>query len=146
MRIVLAAMLVVGCDDAKPVKRNAAPVTPSAADVPLAAPAGPPLEVTGGQLFNDYANDVSAADAKYLHRHLRVHCIVGKGHGSRTLDIEAANGTSHVEAWFPEGSEKVLRSLKHYDEVFLLCIGGGMADVPWLTDCSLDRVVETVPR
>lgn len=139
--MVVVAVIVGGCDDTKPDHAAAKPVkieAPAAASVPV----GPPIEVTGGKLFEDYAKNRDAADALYLHKPLRVHCIVGSGHGSTSLDIEAAGGASHIEAWFPEGSASVLRSLKHYDEVFLRCTGGGMTDVPWLNDCSLERVVK----
>jgi hypothetical protein len=81
------------------------------------------------------------ADAKYLHKILRVHCVVGEKHGTPYLEIMARGGRAHIAAWFTDESASAMRQLRPYQDIFIRCRGGGMADVPQLRDCVLEQVV-----
>lgn len=153
MRTTVATLaLSAACGGQKDTKNEPAgsaatvvtPTAPEAAKPPTPvapAPAGPPVDVTGRQLYEDYKGNPDDADAKYLHKMLRVHCIVGGSHGTTYLEIEVASGRDHIAAWFTDESASAMRQLRHYQEVFIRCRGGGMLDVPQLKDCVLEQVV-----
>lgn len=130
------ALILCSCDNPAPARehKRAAPGAKPAPDT------GPPIEVTARELFDLYAKDRGAADAKWLGKRLRVHGIVGE-HGRTSLELQTAGGRSHVEAWFTDVGAPAIRTTKRGDEVFLLCTGGELTDVPWLNDCELERVV-----
>lgn len=138
MKLILAGLVLLMACDAKTSDQSKPAAAAKAPEAPAVA-AAPTVEVTAGQLFNAYASDVDAADAKYLGKRLRVRALVGSGgHGRTLLELEAAGGQGHVNAWFSDDGAKAIRALKHYDEVTLACTGGGFAAVPELKDCVIE--------
>ena len=140
---MVVAVLLAACDGKKEQRAPApAPVETKPAPAVDATPAAP-IEVTGRQLYEDYAAGVAAADAKYLHKPLRVQAIV-KGRGGKVLELMAPH-QDHINAWFTDDTAAAMHQAKPYDEVFVRCTGDGMLDVPILKDCTMEPIERLAP-
>jgi hypothetical protein len=137
------ALFLLAISAASCGKRGAKNEAAGSAAPTVVAPQAAPLEVTGGELYKAYADDRDAADAKYEHKLVRLKGIVDDK-GRSMLQIVAAGGADHINAWFPDEG-KPLAGVKHHDTVVIRCVGGGKLDVPTLKDCVLEQIVPIAP-
>lgn len=144
--LALSVLMLCACakkDEPKPPAPSPSnPMTPT--DAPsVDAPGGTQVvDVTAGELFEEYIANEIGADAKYLDKTLRVSGVVSR--------IAKDNGKPFVTFFVLEAPKNELRAdfgstdglgtLKADQSIVARCRGGNVDHRPTLTECTFERV------
>jgi hypothetical protein len=131
----------VDLDSAAPALAASNPAKPLVADTAA-------VEVTAGELYEEYMANAIGADAKYRDKVLRVTGVVdrvGKEHDEKPfvvfMVLEAGDGGLRASFSTATG----LAELRRFQAVAARCRGGSSAGLPTLSGCVFESVVDEEP-